>query len=353
MKGIITFLVVLLGGWMAGAEYVWLCHVKDHCGSATEVAAAAPTRGDSGPAENSQSASEQPPPALPPTSSAARLPDSAPEPVVKAPVNESRADTQPAAGLEANAETIASAGQPPASGPAPASLTLQLDGQTLIQPMPFGFAPDQWQISNALNGTEALSNLARLLNQRKELELELIGQFLSSETGPGSFDDIGLARANSLRDALVDMGVARDRIQQRSVALTGTEAMPGIELVARDVSPLLGPRNMYFDTASAAPRGDSDLELYIQHIAVFLSRHRGASLRVTGHTDNTGETLGNEALGLTRAREVAELLGQRGLPTTRIRIGSKGQQQPAADNSTASGRAANRRVEIELDMGRR
>ena len=104
---------------------------------------------------------------------------------------------------------------------------------------------------------------------------------------------------------------------------------------------------------SAAPRSGPNLGQFIGEVTEFLQTHRGASIRVTGHTDNTGVTGDNDELGLSRARQAAEQLAAMGLPSTRIRIGSKGQNQPVADNSTAVGRAANRRVEIQLDMGRR
>ncbi|MEM9530452.1 MAG: OmpA family protein, partial [Pseudomonadota bacterium] len=61
----------------------------------------------------------------------------------------------------------------------------------------------------------------------------------------------------------------------------------------------------------------------------------------------------NENLSLARARAVAEYLGELGLPATRLRLAFRGQQEPVASNDTEAGRARNRRVEVQLEMGRR
>jgi outer membrane protein OmpA-like peptidoglycan-associated protein len=69
------------------------------------------------------------------------------------------------------------------------------------------------------------------------------------------------------------------------------------------------------------------------------------TFRITGHTDSIGSMAYNVALSQRRNRSVIEavndILGIRNLPAQ-----PKSFTEPAADNSTDSGRAANRRVEI-------
>jgi outer membrane protein OmpA-like peptidoglycan-associated protein len=71
-------------------------------------------------------------------------------------------------------------------------------------------------------------------------------------------------------------------------------------------------------------------------------------VRVVGHTDNTGGDAVNDPLSVSRARSVREYLSARGVSSQRVEISGEGSRQPIADNSSADGRARNRRVEIFL-----
>ena len=72
------------------------------------------------------------------------------------------------------------------------------------------------------------------------------------------------------------------------------------------------------------------------------------AVRVVGHTDSTGNDAINNPLSKERADSVKDYLVARGVPAQRIETEGKGSYQPVADNSTAEGRARNRRVEIFL-----
>jgi outer membrane protein OmpA-like peptidoglycan-associated protein len=69
-------------------------------------------------------------------------------------------------------------------------------------------------------------------------------------------------------------------------------------------------------------------------------------LEIQGHTDATGPAEYNQQLGLQRANAVRRYLHAQGLALNRMSTISYGETAPAATNSTAEGRAANRRVEI-------
>ena len=69
-------------------------------------------------------------------------------------------------------------------------------------------------------------------------------------------------------------------------------------------------------------------------------------LEIQGHTDSTGPALYNQQLGLQRAESVRRYLHSRGVSLDRLATISYGEDAPAESNSTAEGRALNRRVEI-------
>jgi outer membrane protein OmpA-like peptidoglycan-associated protein len=71
-------------------------------------------------------------------------------------------------------------------------------------------------------------------------------------------------------------------------------------------------------------------------------------VEVAGHTDSTGSESYNLALSERRAASVNRYLQAQGINAQRIIQVGVGELRPVADNSTAEGRQANRRVEITL-----
>lgn len=69
-------------------------------------------------------------------------------------------------------------------------------------------------------------------------------------------------------------------------------------------------------------------------------------ITIYGHTDNTGSAEVNERLSLQRANAVSAELQAYGIDKSRIVAEGKSYTMPVADNSTAEGRAQNRRVEV-------
>ncbi len=72
---------------------------------------------------------------------------------------------------------------------------------------------------------------------------------------------------------------------------------------------------------------------------------------VEGHTDNVGAEATNARLSQQRAITVRDFLIGQGLAASAIDVKGLGSSAPAADNATAAGRAANRRVEIVMSGG--
>ena len=83
-------------------------------------------------------------------------------------------------------------------------------------------------------------------------------------------------------------------------------------------------------------------------IASVLKEYKDSTIVVSGHTDSTGTDAINNPLSVNRANSVANYLKQDGIESSRITATGYGSKQPVASNSTADGRAQNRRVEIKI-----
>jgi outer membrane protein OmpA-like peptidoglycan-associated protein len=107
-----------------------------------------------------------------------------------------------------------------------------------------------------------------------------------------------------------------------------------------------GQWNINFSTGSTAIQGSGkDLET----IYNLLVQAEESKLKIVGHTDNVGNPASNMDLSRGRANSVVEYLTSRGISKERFQlVDGKGDTQPISDNSTVSGKAKNRRVEITL-----
>lgn len=74
----------------------------------------------------------------------------------------------------------------------------------------------------------------------------------------------------------------------------------------------------------------------------------GLKVGVYGHTDNVGNDDANVTLSESRAAAVKKYLESKGLSSERVEAKGYGATNPVADNTTADGRAKNRRVQIVL-----
>jgi len=101
-----------------------------------------------------------------------------------------------------------------------------------------------------------------------------------------------------------------------------------------------------FDTNSSALRGMSEAD--ITKLAATLQKYPDTNVLVEGHTDNTGTDAINNPLSQSRAQAVASSLQTKGVALSRITTKGLGSADPIADNTTAEGKQANRRVEVAI-----
>ncbi|HEX8506528.1 MAG TPA: OmpA family protein [Hymenobacter sp.] len=101
-----------------------------------------------------------------------------------------------------------------------------------------------------------------------------------------------------------------------------------------------------FDTNAATLRPASVTE--IDKMAAVLLKYPDTNVLVEGHTDASGSDAINQPLSERRAQAVAAEAIAKGVASSRITTQGYGSTQPIADNATAEGKQANRRVEIAI-----
>lgn len=101
-----------------------------------------------------------------------------------------------------------------------------------------------------------------------------------------------------------------------------------------------------FDVAKADLRPEAQEN--IGKLAAILIKYEDTNILIEGHTDSDGTEEYNLQLSERRARAVQSYLAQNGVMNARISIMGYGESQPVADNVTAEGKQANRRVEVAV-----
>ncbi len=102
---------------------------------------------------------------------------------------------------------------------------------------------------------------------------------------------------------------------------------------------------IHFDVSSATIKPESYGTL--KEIAAVLTENAGVSVKIIGHTDSDGDDAANFALSKKRSEAVkAALSADFGIDGSRMETDGKGEAEPAAPNTTAEGKAGNRRVEF-------
>ncbi len=102
--------------------------------------------------------------------------------------------------------------------------------------------------------------------------------------------------------------------------------------------------DLFFDTGSANVKPQAQQQL--AQLSDILAKYPSDHIQIQGHTDNTGDAEANQLLSQNRAQAVQALLLQNGVKEDQTVTFGYGESKPVASNSTKSGQAKNRRVEL-------
>jgi len=124
--------------------------------------------------------------------------------------------------------------------------------------------------------------------------------------------------------------------------LVAAQPVPEPPVLKRDSLVVLS--EFSFEVNRATLRADHYSAL--DSIINFMVDHPTLVVKISGHTDNTGDESHNMRLSTNRAKVVAEYIIGNGIDLDRVTFEGFGSGKPIAPNNTLQGRGKNRRVEI-------
>ena len=128
-----------------------------------------------------------------------------------------------------------------------------------------------------------------------------------------------------------------------------TEVVPAKPPAPPAPTPKSTRDEIYFDSGSA--RLTNIAKAVLDGVALRMKNDLNATAVITGYSDNAGSEEANMVISAKRSAAAKEYLVTRhGIDPARITTAAKGSAEPAYDNSTAEGRAKNRRALIVVTL---
>lgn len=165
----------------------------------------------------------------------------------------------------------------------------------------------------------------------KDTKSTVIGAAIGTAVGVGAGALIG-----KHMDKVKAKAAAVDNAQVTEI--TDANGLQGVKVSFGDI---------LFDTAKYNLKNNAKVSL--NELASLLKTEPYVLIDIQGHTDSTGSDKVNDPLSENRAQAVAQYLVSQGVSSSQFKnVSGFGSHNPIADNSTATGRAQNRRVEIYM-----
>jgi outer membrane protein OmpA-like peptidoglycan-associated protein len=235
----------------------------------------------------------------------------------------------------------------------------------------FNFNPNGYAINLPIAAQidEGIGNLNAYFEENKRKRLHITGLYTSAEENTSAYPNLGMARANSVKNYLKEKGM-KGRFMEifgqldDQLALDGTmykgpmryaiisknaEKDDETELAALRAKIQADPLILNFANAQTSINLTEAQRQKVADIARYLDKAEGAMAMVTGHTDNTGSRAGNVNISLKRANFAKNYLVQNGIAAAQIQTAGKGPDEPIASNDTEAGKAQNRRTVVTLN----
>lgn len=234
----------------------------------------------------------------------------------------------------------------------------------------FNFKTSNFSIIDPLSAdvTSEVSKLKDYLLANPLKTVDITGYYQSDETNNSAFPNLGVARANSVKNYLVSQSIPSKQINIKGELndninpddadtlfgpldfgmLTSEDNSTDEALTAVCDDIRKNPIVLYFKTGQAQINLTTAQRQKIAGISRCVDK-LGVKIQIVGHTDNTGNANTNMNLGKGRADFAKDYLVKNGILSDNIETSSKGQTNPIADNNTEEGRTKNRRTVITIN----
>jgi outer membrane protein OmpA-like peptidoglycan-associated protein len=162
-----------------------------------------------------------------------------------------------------------------------------------------------------------------------------------AEDRDGFEDEDGCPELDNDKDGIADM---KDKCPGAPETLNKFEDEDGCPDNVKEVVKTMVLKGVNFKTASA----ELTFESYrvLDDIVPQIQASQDIQFEVAGHTDNRGNGTKNQMLSQARAQSVANYFIGKGVDSKRLKVIGYGSSRPIGPNTSAEGRALNRRVEL-------
>lgn len=225
-------------------------------------------------------------------------------------------------------------------------------------------------VSDSINlGIEKL----KIELEKPNSKFNITGLYSTSETNTSIFPDLGIARANAIKNYLVSKGIPENKLALNSelmsslVVKTDTVFKAGrFNLTNTETSTRTNSQNssdwntakqeinanpliLYFNTGQADIQLSEVEKAKVAKLVDYLNNVEGSKLSIIGYTDNTpGVRNTNQFYSEERAKFAKSYFVKNGISESKIETLGKGPINPIADNTTDEGKAKNRRAEVRI-----
>lgn len=248
-------------------------------------------------------------------------------------------------------ETPATVEEPPAS-------IEEVPEETKQEPLSFEWSNDRPITGDDFDGFR--DSLSAVFDQSPASVVEITGLYDTQEINNSQHQDLGLARAENIKQLLLASGIKRSiRVKSRTSDLSpgfggNIDNAIEIELVPQEevtTGFLITEGNnklvIHYPSNNAQPDDNQQVKNALKKMADQAKKSK-RNLLVVGHTDSRGESIDNMKLGLVRATRIKDILISYGMQEKQVLAESEGEAVPRVSNTTPRGRQQNRRVEIIL-----
>ncbi len=244
----------------------------------------------------------------------------------------------------------------------------------------FSFGLSSAELKTDKEITPFFKAIADYLNQDPQKQLKLSGQFLSEELNLSTFESLGTARAEAIKQSLLAYGAPAQQIIVSEKILDENTMINnvlydgvGLELItstttltdstvttetstpefeqtnekAPKANEFVEPLTLYGDAVFSMDLNPS-MQHYIDKISAYLTEHPKAVLQITGHTQELGSIVKNADRSLELARKARRFFKGNGINYRRIKTNAKGATEPMLTPDFPEAHSKNNRVEIKI-----